>query len=1342
LSYQEFAPTAFPHKFNQVYIPPFGSNGELGYKSGDIIKFYFRGNDFLDPWSTFLKFTVTPIAFEEGWMEDELPTYDENPYLKYNFHDLSIKNKTLQIDGSAHGFFSQLEVYDQQQKIEQISQYDVLANILKDINYGMFDGFTRAMEGIGTHLGSFGIGTDTSGFAPSSLSRTRPGRFFNSTTNKYDPLTGMDCNIYLDEMSYAKPYKKFPNSPFWSVDPSMGLPNYNNITKLSNNVGPTVNSSTGQVSYVGATVPKILTLEDILNTMQLKFLPQSVDLSFQTNIGMRGVDSSYEWCKNGDGYLKQTINKNSVQQILSSFFQDYRGLYSNANVTTANNIMSGGDAQAQAVGYGVNISDKNIFMQRGDANKTKKAFWHPFRDNSFVVADPVIKLIQPIKITGPTPALGTLNNFAREQLLTDFIEGGVEQATSTANNNPTTLMAEEVKLDNTEFWKNTAFNYGDPNFEHMYGDSGRLAPDWVLCGPILSNQTPKNLMNMSSWKGPQLFGQFSSRNSSFGLDVTKKIPLDCNFLNRTTFTPDDFDYHSHYNYPTYPRFDKRFRSENTDSTVNVGIYTYNYPLRNWKFSNRHLSFFTGQKEVSFNETFNTAILSYLMSYKFYPDFNTGFMPSIEQNQSWFNAPPITSLNTTLPGYTTSSLLNRVFVSNMNQLPPENIQNYFGFLSYKSPANGSEPLIAFNSNPVTAYQNSQGSVPLIDHTNSHDNNIRSNFSCSTFGVQRTTLLSLAVGAQNISDFDDILPDDLDLQAISNILGNKSQFIVQPGQYIEDIFPENIFSLSVSNLGTFNYDCLTLGNPFIKPNKEDEEFINSPSVDYNNSGFYIPPISFNENFYSSFHQTLGNGDIDETLTNFGLMLTDNAQSSEMANNYRLFTNPNISSSFCDLQHYNMLSENEYVLSNRTTGNQYSSLFYGSENPFPAAFSIGCFEPMFSKQLLQRTMQNGVPHVGSITSRTFYIPLISGVLGSLMPAQNFKLLPLRAFKELMVQITVGEHPLFTSWHENDQKYRRVKLTNVEMYFDVAQFYDDAIYKALDESLAVGISIQTVSWYCSCAAQYTTGVVPTDLILTTGYDSLKALIFCYYSQDYLKSTAMRKHYRWSMNLKEFQLINGNDFYPKYPITGNGGSNDGVVTNGNFLYNLKKIFSKSSNDFSFINASNFAVNYCEYDWKITENEREYWKSDKILSGYTQNGLSKFIPRIIQQNGKLVHNGIDISTEHPAFHSSHFYMNRTVGRAIYGIDLDSINYEMGVTSGINTTVNRPFILRTKTDPLPYLATPDVMTPAINALPPPPTYNFSKVSQDNVRAVNVYVFGLYDLVLRFSPVNVVATGIVG
>jgi len=132
-------------------------------------------------------------------------------------------------------------------------------------------------------------------------------------------------------------------------------------------------------------------------------------------------------------------------------------------------------------------------------------------------------------------------------------------------------------------------------------------------------------------------------------------------------------------------------------------------------------------------------------------------------------------------------------------------------------------------------------------------------------------------------------------------------------------------------------------------------------------------------------------------------------------------------------------------------------------------------------------------------------------------------------------------------------------------------------------------------------------------------------------------------------------------------------------------------------------------------------------------------------NGKFINKVFDINTEHPAFHSSFFYENRCVGRAVYGLDLDAINYEMGVTSGINTTVNRPFLLSleswTPQQALPYLSSPPDLNPYYPGDSPYPEGK-SVTRYDTPRAGQTYVFGLYDLTLRLSPINVISTGIVG
>ena len=67
----------------------------------------------------------------------------------------------------------------------------------------------------------------------------------------------------------------------------------------------------------------------------------------------------------------------------------------------------------------------------------------------------------------------------------------------------------------------------------------------------------------------------------------------------------------------------------------------------------------------------------------------------------------------------------------------------------------------------------------------------------------------------------------------------------------------------------------------------------------------------------------------------------------------------------------------------------------------FAKGVREPFISPTVPQCQMANGIilPQKIAVSTRTFKIPLISAVIGLLIPENQFVLLPLRSLNDLLI-------------------------------------------------------------------------------------------------------------------------------------------------------------------------------------------------------------------------------------------------------------------------------------------------------------------------------------------------------
>lgn len=89
------------------------------------------------------------------------------------------------------------------------------------------------------------------------------------------------------------------------------------------------------------------------------------------------------------------------------------------------------------------------------------------------------------------------------------------------------------------------------------------------------------------------------------------------------------------------------------------------------------------------------------------------------------------------------------------------------------------------------------------------------------------------------------------------------------------------------------------------------------------------------------------------------------------------------------------------------------YGYTKPYSAKFGVGGFEPMLSSTIPQA--QFGYGQVSAtpvpISTRKFQFPLLSSVMGVLLPADQFKLIPLKALYNVLIELTLNPYAMFST-------------------------------------------------------------------------------------------------------------------------------------------------------------------------------------------------------------------------------------------------------------------------------------------------------------------------------------------
>lgn len=341
------------------------------------------------------------------------------------------------------------------------------------------------------------------------------------------------------------------------------------------------------------------------------------------------------------------------------------------------------------------------------------------------------------------------------------------------------------------------------------------------------------------------------------------------------------------------------------------------------------------------------------------------------------------------------------------------------------------------------------------------------------------------------------------------------------------------------------------------------------------------------------------------------------------------------------------------------------------YTPAFCGNGMEPYFSSTVTQRYMRNGYIKTDKMTSATFYIPILSGIFGALMHPSNYKLIPFKYLGEVVFEFQFNPHFLFTSWFSNNNANRNYTVKNLVLHASMVEVRDPQVLAQVEAEYQQGIRIPTQSFYLGPLQSIANGAVPPNIQFNLGFESLRNILFCFIPADYTANSSFRKQYRLSMGITSVQVKIGSDYYPSLAIKGNGGTNYGPVNNYQYVRYLFKAFGKHMKpQGTVINPHNFAVN-CRAN--------DPYSADPNL----------------------------ISDIQGCFYEE----NRVIGKAVYAVPLDALNYDNSLLSGINTSVARPFELLLG-------------------------YDNSRVFTRNVNFVS---FCHYDMVLYIGPDGVRALG---
>lgn len=316
----------------------------------------------------------------------------------------------------------------------------------------------------------------------------------------------------------------------------------------------------------------------------------------------------------------------------------------------------------------------------------------------------------------------------------------------------------------------------------------------------------------------------------------------------------------------------------------------------------------------------------------------------------------------------------------------------------------------------------------------------------------------------------------------------------------------------------------------------------------------------------------------------------------------------------------------------------------------------------QYYRPTITNGKLKTVTNSIGSFSVPFLSGILGALQPNAGFKLIPMECFPNITIEILVSAYTFFTSGYCNTDTNapgnlpaRKWEIRRWELVTDQYLFPAEitnivlARYKAGET-----LYFHSHSFMLGPTYTVTKNLVPNTISVNLGFDSLKAILLVYVPTDFESYSTCRRQYRLSMNITKLQAKIGMDYYPNISALANGGNLAPLTKNANtqwqrpnaeYVIGLYKTFGKY-NDVdgdSFINQVNFAVN------------QRPWNPDNYKGQTAPDRDGNTYQECFGQRGwPLVHE------------------NRCIGKAIYALDLETLNRTQSLLSGINTTSIKPF----------------------------------------------------------------------
>lgn len=319
---------------------------------------------------------------------------------------------------------------------------------------------------------------------------------------------------------------------------------------------------------------------------------------------------------------------------------------------------------------------------------------------------------------------------------------------------------------------------------------------------------------------------------------------------------------------------------------------------------------------------------------------------------------------------------------------------------------------------------------------------------------------------------------------------------------------------------------------------------------------------------------------------------------------------------------------------------------------------------------------------STMTFCIPILSGIFGVLMPADEIKYIPMQFFPNLEMNFRLNPYGMHNLSSTTGGATRNFQVTACELFVNIIHFPEE-INRALAEMIRnQGLYLHTCSYYYGPSHMIQAGGSFETYPINMSFKSLRSIFWSFIPANYRTYPYIRELRRKALNLQSAQCRIGGDLFPTFPIGNLGAASDSgnPYVNSDFVTNTYKAFGRlhdTVND-SLVNCWTFAcgnnLTQAQYARTLDNPAQALWLP-KYIRGYELNSRADRTDP--QLDGRSADNegttlsGADLNQ---ITASNCWLVNQIVPRAVYGIDLDTITSDDSVISGVNTLINKPFEL--------------------------------------------------------------------